>query len=41
MGKNKDGEPDEQNRVVETDTPEKNVLDVIRRHNTPPIGKRT
>ena len=40
MGKNKDGEPDEQNRVVETDTPEKNVLEINRRHNTPPTTKR-
>jgi len=37
MGKDKDAEPDEKKHVVKTDTPEKNVLDLIRRHNTPPI----
>jgi hypothetical protein len=40
MGKNKGAEPDEQNRIVETNTPEKNVLEINRRHNTPPISKR-
>jgi hypothetical protein len=40
MGKDKDAELDEQNHVVNPNTPEKNVLDLIRRHNTPPITKR-
>jgi hypothetical protein len=35
MGKNKGAEPDEQNRIVETNTPEKNVLEINRRHNAP------
>jgi len=40
MGKDKDAEPDEQSRVVKSHAPEKNVLDLIRRHNAPPITKR-
>jgi hypothetical protein len=39
MRKDKDAEPDEQNQVVKTNGPEKNVLDLIRRHNAPPIAK--
>ena len=40
MSNDKNAEPDEQNRVVENDTPEKNVLEINRRHNTPPMTKR-
>jgi hypothetical protein len=39
MCKKKDAGPDEKNRVVKTDTPQQNVPDLMRRHNTPPIAK--
>jgi hypothetical protein len=39
MGKDKDARPGEQNQVVKANTPKKNVLDHIRRHNIPPISK--
>jgi hypothetical protein len=40
MGKDKNAEPDEENQVVKADTPEKNVLDLIRGHGAPPITER-
>jgi hypothetical protein len=39
MGKHKDAGPGEENQVVNANTPEKNVLDRIRRHNVPRISK--
>jgi hypothetical protein len=40
MGKDKHAEPDEENQAVKANTPEKNVLDLIRGHDAPPITKR-
>jgi len=36
MGKNDHADPDDQEQIVQADTPKKNVLDIMRRHNTPP-----